>query len=83
MCYLAHEEFPDMKHRNTFSQVATSVGLMNLTGCWFGAMPTCHGAGGLAGQVKFGGKTGWAPIYLGVLKLAVGLLAGSSLFSIL
>ncbi|KMZ75377.1 hypothetical protein ZOSMA_115G00130 [Zostera marina] len=28
--------------------VSTNAGLMNLVGCWFGAMPVCHGAGGLA-----------------------------------
>ncbi len=32
--------------------VSTSVGLMNLVGAWFGAMPCCHGAGGLAAQVR-------------------------------
>jgi hypothetical protein len=35
-------------------EVCCSVGLMNLVFCPFGAMPNCHGAGGLAGQHKFG-----------------------------
>ncbi|GLI71104.1 hypothetical protein VaNZ11_016176 [Volvox africanus] len=30
--------------------VALSVGIMGLLGCWLGAMPCCHGAGGLAAQ---------------------------------
>jgi hypothetical protein len=34
------------------SFVASSVGLMNLLGVWFGAFPCCHGAGGLAAQVR-------------------------------
>jgi hypothetical protein len=59
--------------------VAMSVGAMNLVGCWFGAMPACHGAGGLAGQVRFGARSGAAPIFLGLIKLSLGLLLGSSL----
>ena len=40
----------------------------------FGAMPMCHGAGGLQAQYRFGARTGLAPIILGVvvLVLAVG-----------
>ena len=40
-------------------RVSISVGLMNLVGCWFGAMPMCHGAGGLAGQYRFGAPHEW------------------------
>lgn len=50
VCALSEEMFP---HRPASTvAVASSVGLMNLVGCWFGAYPSCHGAGGLAGQVK-------------------------------
>ena len=31
----------------------------------FGAMPMCHGAGGLAAQFRFGARTGLAPIIFG------------------
>nr|KJB70557.1 hypothetical protein B456_011G079400 [Gossypium raimondii] len=30
------------------AKVSVSVGVMNLVGCWFGAMPVCHGAGSSA-----------------------------------
>jgi MFS superfamily sulfate permease-like transporter len=54
--------------------LALSSGLANLLLCPFGAMPMCHGAGGLQAQVRFGARTGLAPILLGValLVLAVG-----------
>lgn len=65
------------------SVVATSVGLMNLVGGWFGVMPACHGAGGLAAQHRFGARSGVAPMLLGALKLALGLLFGSSLGAVL
>jgi hypothetical protein len=40
----------------------------------FGALPMCHGAGGLMAQHRFGARTGWAPALLGALLLALGLL---------
>jgi MFS superfamily sulfate permease-like transporter len=56
---------------------------MNLVGCWFGAMPVCHGSGGLAAQYRFGARSGASIIFLGVLKLLVGLLFGESLVGLL
>ncbi|KAK4243952.1 hypothetical protein C7999DRAFT_17753 [Corynascus novoguineensis] len=52
-----------------------SVAAMNLAGCWFGAMPVCHGAGGLAAQVRFGARSGASVVLLGIAKLALGLFA--------
>ncbi|XWS73046.1 hypothetical protein CRYUN_Cryun02cG0092000 [Craigia yunnanensis] len=57
-------------------------GLMNLVGCWFGAMPCCHGAGGLAGQYKFGGRSGGCVAILGAAKMILGLVLGTSLVTI-
>lgn len=57
-------------------KVCLSVGLMNLIGCWFGAMPMCHGAGGLAGQYRFGARTGGSVVLLGIAKICIGLLFG-------
>ncbi|KAK4144209.1 uncharacterized protein C8A04DRAFT_11683 [Dichotomopilus funicola] len=53
-----------------------SVAAMNLVGCWFGAMPVCHGAGGLAGQHRFGARGGASVVMLGVVKVVLGLLFG-------
>ena len=47
---LARKLFPDKEPPATRVGVATSVGVMNVVGCWFGGAPACHGAGGLAGQ---------------------------------
>ncbi|MFQ5457527.1 MAG: putative sulfate/molybdate transporter [Myxococcota bacterium] len=63
--------------------MALSVGLMNLTGCWFGAMPMCHGAGGLAGQHRFGARTGGSVVMLGAAKIGVALLLGSGAAALL
>ncbi|KAL8921071.1 MAG: hypothetical protein Q9172_004225 [Xanthocarpia lactea] len=53
-----------------------SVTAMNLVGCWFGSMPVCHGSGGLAAQYRFGARSGASVIFLGLIKLLLGLFAG-------
>ena len=63
--------------------LGVSVGLMNLSGCWFGAMPVCHGSGGLAAQYRFGARSGASVALLGLLKLGLGLSFGDSLLRLL
>ena len=60
-----------------------SVAAMNLAGCWFGAMPVCHGAGGLAAQYRFGARSGASIVLLGALKILVGAFLGESLLDLL
>ena len=67
----------------TVTSVSVTVGLMNLVGCWFGAMLCCHGAGGAAGQYKFGGRSGGCVGLLGAAKLVLGLVLGCSLAKLL
>lgn len=45
-----------------------------------GALPMCHGAGGLAAHYRFGARTGMAPVLLGVALLALALLPGGLSF---
>jgi MFS superfamily sulfate permease-like transporter len=42
----------------------------------------CHGAGGMAGHVAFGARTGGAPIILGSILLCLALFFGSSIETI-
>lgn len=81
VCKLSKDLFPEKDFSAT--SLSVSVGLMNLVGSWFGAMPCCHGAGGLAGQYKFGGRSGGCVALLGAAKLVLGLVLGSSLAHIL
>ncbi|XP_059296398.1 molybdate transporter 1 [Lycium ferocissimum] len=82
VCKLSTDLFPE-KGEVTATSVSVTVGLMNLIGCWFGAMPCCHGAGGLAGQYKFGGRSGGCVALLGVAKFVLGLVLGSSMVKVL
>jgi MFS superfamily sulfate permease-like transporter len=68
--------FPDRPV--TERRVAFSTGLMNLWSSALGGIPMCHGAGGMAGHVQFGARTGGASVMLGVLLLAVALFLGDS-----
>jgi hypothetical protein len=57
----------------TENAVATSTGAMNLVGAALGGVPMCHGAGGMAGHVAFGARTGGAPIILGTILLCLAI----------
>ncbi len=81
VCALSTDLFPDQPARPR--AVATSVGLMNLFGAWFGAMPMCHGAGGLAGQYRFGARTSASILFLGAVKMALAVFLGGSLLTLL
>ena len=59
-------------------KVAISTGLMNLGGAALGGVPMCHGAGGMAGHIAFGARTGGALILLGSLLLFLALFLSSS-----
>jgi len=62
--------------------VAFSTGLMNLGSSLLGGIPMCHGAGGMAGHVQFGARTGGSSIILGSLLLCAGLFLSSSIGTI-
>jgi MFS superfamily sulfate permease-like transporter len=72
--------FPDRPL--TVKTVAVDHGAMNLIGTTIGGVPMCHGAGGLAGHVRFGARTGGALVILGVLVLFTGLFLGDSVATI-
>lgn len=68
--------FPDRKV--TEKKIAISQGIMNLISPFFGGIPMCHGAGGMAGHVRFGAKTGGALVILGTLLIVIALFFSES-----
>jgi MFS superfamily sulfate permease-like transporter len=70
---LSRELFPSTGAVASERRLALSSGLANVLLCPFGAMPMCHGAGGLAAQFRFGGRTGLAPIIFGAVLLVLGV----------
>ena len=71
-----NELFPDRKV--TEKKIAVSQGIMNLVSPFFGGIPMCHGAGGMAGHVRFGAKTGGALVILGTLLVIIALFFSES-----
>lgn len=82
VCRLSRDLFPEKAEEVSATSISMTVGMMNLVGCWFGVMPSCHGAGGLAGQYKFGGRGGGCVAALGAGKMALGIVLGGSLLKL-
>jgi MFS superfamily sulfate permease-like transporter len=54
-------------------KLSLNMGIMNLITPFFGGMPMCHGAGGLAGQYYYGARTGGTNIMEGMIEIGMGL----------
>jgi MFS superfamily sulfate permease-like transporter len=70
------------ERRVTPRQLSLNMGAMNVVLPFFGGMPLCHGAGGLAGQYYFGARTGGTNIIEGLIEIALGLFLAGSIGSI-
>jgi MFS superfamily sulfate permease-like transporter len=79
VCALSADLFPTRPASPR--RVAVSVALMNIVCCPLGAMPMCHGSGGLAGQYRFGARTGGSVVLLGAAKMLLAALFGGSLLA--
>jgi MFS superfamily sulfate permease-like transporter len=73
--------FPDRSVSD--AKLASSTGLMNLASSAVGGVPMCHGAGGMAGHVAFGARTGGATIILGAILLTLAFCFSASIETIL
>ena len=73
--------FPD--RRITERKASISTGLINLAAAPIGGVPMCHGAGGMAGHVRFGAQTGGAIVILGVILCLVALFFSDSVSTLL
>ena len=71
-----NELFPDRPV--TDRAMAVSQGIINLVTAPLGGIPLCHGAGGMAGHVRFGARTGGSLVMLGGVMIALALFFGSS-----
>jgi hypothetical protein len=80
--YLSADLLPHIPTPGVTS-IGLSVAFMNLIGGWFGAMPVCHGSGGLAAQYRFGARSGASIIILGIIKMLLGIAFGDSLVGLL
>jgi MFS superfamily sulfate permease-like transporter len=59
----------------TADDLSTSMGVMNLLAVPLGALPMCHGSGGLAGKYAFGARTATSNIVLGAFYVLLAVVA--------
>lgn len=71
---IADDYFGERSHRVSPARLSVSTGLANLFMVPLGALPMCHGAGGLAAHYRFGARTGMAPVLLGIGLLMVAFV---------
>ncbi len=78
IAYLASQLFPDSSQRVTYNNLCLTLGIGNLIGAPLGMIPICHGSGGLAAHYRFGARSGYALVFIGLALLFIGLFLGSS-----
>lgn len=57
----------------TVKQLAIMQGIKNVIAPFIGGIPLCYGVGGMVGQMRFGARTGGAPIIMGALLVVTAL----------
>ncbi len=72
--------FPDRPAK--VKTIALDHCFMNLCSAAIGGIPLCHGAGGMAGHVRFGARTGGALVILGIIVLVLGLFFSDSVLTL-
>ncbi|HTJ01685.1 MAG TPA: putative sulfate/molybdate transporter [Methylovirgula sp.] len=80
---VSRQLFGDEARHVSERHLALTTGFGNLLAAPFGGYLMCHGAGGITGHVRFGARTGTAPIVIGLIFVALGLLLGNSGYQLL
>ncbi|MEY8841376.1 molybdate transporter family protein, partial [Cribrihabitans sp. XS_ASV171] len=71
---VAHDSFGHRADHVTPRRLCLTSGAANLLLAPLGALPMCHGAGGVAAHHRFGARTGGAPMMLGAGLLLLAVL---------
>jgi hypothetical protein len=72
---LAADLFPERPV--SLRRIGLTYAAMNLINPFLGGVPTCHGAGGMAGHHAFGGRTGGSVVLYGMMFAALGVAYGN------
>lgn len=79
----ARQYFGSAGERVSPRRLLLTMGTANLAAAALGGVPVCHGSGGLTAHYRLGARTGGALLIIGALFLALGLLGGAGLLSLL
>lgn len=77
LCTTLYPKSPLTK-KTKAGRFALTMGIANLPAGLFGAVPMCHGTGGLAAHYRFGARTGGAPLMIGALFVILALVFGEA-----
>jgi sulfate permease, SulP family len=80
---VSRQLFPREQHPVNERNLAVTTGLGNLLSAPFGGYLMCHGAGGIAGHFRFGGRTATAPVLIGLIFVVLGVGFGESGYAML
>lgn len=70
--------FGEKARRVTERKLMLTMGATDTLTALIGGVPLCHGCGGLTAHFRLGARTGAAPLMLGGIFLALGLLGGTA-----
>lgn len=79
---LSAQYFGEDSRRVTYSGLCISMALANFLAFFFGGMPMCHGAGGLASRYRFGARTAGSNLISGLIFVLLSLLLGEHVLSV-
>jgi len=80
---ITHEYFGERAKRATYRSMANSQGLADIASFFFGGIPMCHGAGGLAAHYRFGARTAGSNVIIGVIFVFLALIFGENIVAVL
>ncbi|MDT8395596.1 MAG: putative sulfate/molybdate transporter [bacterium] len=80
---LSHEYFQEDSRKVTLRSSCISMAMANFAGFFLGAMPLCHGAGGLAAHYRFGARTAGSNLIIGTIFIVLAVFFGPHVLSIL
>lgn len=73
---IAQDYFPGDEKPVTEKRLALSSGLANILLAPIGAIPMCHGAGGLSAHHAMGSRTGWSIAIFGLSCISLAVFVG-------
>ncbi|MGY6646737.1 MAG: putative sulfate/molybdate transporter [Salinarimonas sp.] len=80
---IAGDHFREQAAHVTPRRLCLTTGFANLALTPFGALPMCHGAGGLAAHHRFGARSGGALVILAAVLAAIALAPGDIGYALL
>ncbi|MFZ0726312.1 MAG: putative sulfate/molybdate transporter [Desulfobacterales bacterium] len=80
---LSTDYFGEDSRRVTYRAACISIAMANFVGFFFGGMPLCHGAGGLAAHHRFGARTAGSNLMIGAFFILLVVFFGDRLLAVL